>query len=271
MRPLPMLRILSDLHFRDSSSRLRQLDDLAPLLEGVDELWLNGDTCDNQTGLDPAAVTAMREFFLRHVPRVSFITGNHDPDLSDVHWRHTADRRLWAVHGDVFFDDIVPWSRIRPVLLARIADARRQRPELDVETLAGRSALFRSVCTGLSRECDPERSDLPYRLRRLFTEFFPPRQPWAMVQAWRTLPDRVAHRHRDWFPGARVVVTGHIHFPRTWPRSDVVVINAGSFSRPLGARCVDVVENEVRVRQIAADRAGRWHAPRVLDVIALAP
>ena len=94
-----MLRLLSDLHFRDSSSRLRRLEDLEPLLAGVDTLWLNGDTCDNQSGLPAAAVAEMLAFFRGRVPVVRFITGNHDPDIScrplARHGRRPALGRAW--------------------------------------------------------------------------------------------------------------------------------------------------------------------------------
>ena len=80
-----MLRILSDLHIRDASSRLKRLEALEPLLEGVDELWLNGDTCDNQTGMTPDQVEKIRAFFCARIPRVRFLTGNHDPDISAEH------------------------------------------------------------------------------------------------------------------------------------------------------------------------------------------
>ena len=98
-----MLRILSDLHFRDAASRFRRLEDLEPLLEGIDELWLNGDTCDNQTGMSAADVEAIRQFFRTRVPTVRFLTGNHDPDLSTEHWCATPDGRVCATHGDAFF------------------------------------------------------------------------------------------------------------------------------------------------------------------------
>jgi hypothetical protein len=72
-----MLRILSDLHFRDATSRLERLEDLLPLLEGVTELWMNGDTCDNQSGMTATELSEIKQFFTAHVPSVRFITGNH--------------------------------------------------------------------------------------------------------------------------------------------------------------------------------------------------
>lgn len=265
-----MLRILSDLHFRDASTRLRRLDDLAPLFEGVDELWLNGDTCDNQTGMPAAAVEEIRAFFRAQVPKVRFLTGNHDPDISDAHWATTAGGRLFATHGDAFFASAVPWSRQHRLLEARIGDAMARHPELDDNTLGGRIALHRLACTGLPREVDPEKDTHFHRLRRLVTEFWPPRQPLQMIHAWRSLPDRVAAVAPRWFPSAQVVVTGHVHFPKVWQRGDLTIVNTGAFTGPLGAFMVDVAVEQVTVHRLKL-RRDLWHAGHRVAEIALRP
>lgn len=263
-----MLRILSDLHFRDAASRLRRLEDLEPLLAGVDELWLNGDTCDNQTGLPAADVEAIRRFFRTRVPTVRFLTGNHDPDISADHWCATPDGRLCATHGDAFFEGAVPWGRQRSVLDARIRAAMAAHPELDDNTLDGRLALHRIACNGLPRECDPENTSHLHRLRRLVTEFWPPRQPLAMLHAWHSLPDRVAAVAPRWFPRAQVAVTGHVHFPKVWRRGALTIVNTGAFTGPLGAYLVDVVGDRVAVHRLRLTR-GRWQTGRLVDEIML--
>lgn len=245
-----MLRILSDLHFRDASSRLKRLESLEPLLEGVDELWLNGDTCDNQTGMLPEQLAEIRAFFTSRVKQVRFITGNHDPDISEVHDAETAQGRLWATHGDVFLDDIVPWSSVRDQLRDRIKAIRSAHPERGFTEFADRIATIREACIGFRRECDPERGDVPHRIRRMITEFFPPRQPLAMVNTWWTIADRAVEGAQRWRPDARVIVTGHVHFPRVWRRGDKWVINLGAFSGPLGALTVEFGQERATVRHI---------------------
>lgn len=246
-----MLRILSDLHFRDASSRLKRLESLEALLEGVDELWLNGDTCDNQTGMKPEQVEEIREFFTSRVARVRFITGNHDPDISDTHDASAAEGLLWATHGDVFLDDIVPWSSVRDQLGERIKKIKAEHQERGFSEFADRIATMREACIGFRRECDPEKKNLSHRVRRLLTEFFPPRQPLAMINTWRTIADRAVNAAATWRPEARVIVTGHVHFPRIWQRADRWVINLGAFTGPLGAFFVDVANEMAAVRRIS--------------------
>lgn len=264
-----MIRILSDLHYRDATSRLHDLTALEPLLDGVTELWLNGDTCDSQSGMPPAKLAEIRDFFIRRVPRVRFITGNHDPDISNEHDAHAAEGRLWACHGDAFLDDIVPWSRVRAKLVERINQARRTHPERDYTSFADRVLTMREACLGFARECDPERRSSGHRLRRLCMEFFPPRQPWAMLHTWRTFPTKAARATARWHPEAQIIVTGHVHFPRVWRRGRHTIINTGAFSGPLGAFTVEYAQNNVTVRRVEL-RQRQWHPGKPVATIPLA-
>lgn len=264
-----MLRILSDLHFRDATSRLVRLDDLAPLLEGVTELWLNGDTCDNQSGMTAAELGKIKRYFETNVPRVRFITGNHDPDISEDHDASAANGRIWACHGDAFLDDIVPWSRVRDLLLSRMAEIRASHPELVFESFEDRIRIMRMACTGFARECDPEKRSSWHLLRRICTEFFPPRQPWAMLHTWATFGTRAAAAAAQWRPDAQVIVSGHVHFPRVWHQGKRTVINTGAFTGPLGAYAVDFEDETVTVKRIQLLN-GSWHAGRVVSTIPLA-
>ncbi|GAB5562805.1 MAG: hypothetical protein SynsKO_44520 [Synoicihabitans sp.] len=264
-----MIRVLSDLHFRDATSKIDRLHDLEPLLDGVSELWINGDCCDNQSGMTRTELDEIRGFFNDRVRRVRFITGNHDPDISHEHEAQTPDGRVWATHGDVFLDDIVPWSRVRSNLLDRMAAVRRAHPELGFDSFEERIFIMRETCTGFARECDPERRDRRHLLKRLITELFPPRQPWSILRTWWTFADRVAPRAKAWRPQAQVILTGHVHFPRVWRRGPQTVINTGAFSGPLGAFAVDILNGVVTVRRVT-QQDQRWQPGKVVTAITLA-
>ena len=264
-----MLRILSDLHFRDATSRLLRLEDLTALLEGVSELWLNGDTCDNQSGMTAVELNEIKDFFTDRVPHVRFITGNHDPDISADHEASAADGRIWACHGDAFLDDLVPWSRMRNKLVDRINEIRAAHPALGYESFEDRVRIMRMACIGFARECDPEQRNSWHLLRRICTEVLPPRQPWAMLHTWATFGTRAATAAAQWRPDAQVIISGHVHFPRVWRRGPRTVINTGAFTGPLGAYAVDYADEVVTVKRIQS-RDGAWHAGRIISTIPLA-
>lgn len=263
-----MLRILSDLHLLDARTQVRGLGQLAPLLEGVQTLVLNGDTCETRAATTPAQVAQLKDYFRGAVPAVVFITGNHDPDISDTHELLVAAGRVWVTHGDVCFDDLTPWARhvgeLRQLVAARLA----ADPAADYSRLEVRLRIAREVAR---EETDfPDRTTPGWRAHLAWgwRTFFPPRQPLAMLRCWRDLP-RQATRLAAQRPAAQVVVTGHVHFPGVWRLgAGPVIINTGSFFRPLGGNLVDVFADRVVVRRI--ERSGDVFRPgRLLAEIPL--
>jgi len=130
--PGELTRIFSDLHYGDHASRVDRLAQLRPLLDGVTHLVLNGDTLDTRVGPFPAHTAecraAVKEFFPREVASTSFLTGNHDGDFSSLHHLDLANGKVFVTHGDIFFDDIVPWSHDAALISHRIAEELRALP-----------------------------------------------------------------------------------------------------------------------------------------------
>lgn len=269
-----IVRILSDLHYLDRGG-LEALSELTPLMEGVRHLILNGDTVETRHPKCAPYVTDVLSFFKAAPLETTFITGNHDPGLSPTLELSLAGGAVWVTHGDIFWDCSAPWSRFAP-LMRRLIREERERMKLDEQQsalsdllVAHRSAHIRS-----GTHYDPTRRELLTRLYRLASILFPPRQPYQMWRAWRhgaQLARQWAQRHR---PEARFVLFGHMHYPGVWlPRdsaSGPIVINTGSFERPFGAFCVDLLPDRVQVRRI--EKRGRQrHVGRVLHDFPLAP
>jgi predicted phosphodiesterase len=250
-----MLRILSDLHLYDARTQVRDLRQLEPLLDGVRTLVINGDSCEMRYGVTRAQVAAMRGFFQQRVPEVVWVTGNHDPDISDIHELSLADGRVWVMHGDICFDDLTPWSRQQPELWRQVQALLAAEPAADYRELDVRIRIAREVARTVVNEIDPGESRLRTQLVRFWHTFFPPRQSLAMLRAWRDLPRLAAAQASAQRPSAQVVVTGHVHFPGVWRRRGLpTVINTGSFFSPLGGNLVDVSGDSVRVRRIRRAR-----------------
>ncbi len=265
-----MPRILSDLHLLDVASRITSPASLEPLASGVDELILNGDTCETQVGLSRSRVNALLDDLKRLAPHVTLISGNHDPDIDGPAECELAEGRVWVTHGDILFPDLTPWGRIRPVLRERVQAQRATLGETAWQDLAIRLHAYREVCIDLPHELDRTQRSLGAKLARFSRTFFPPTQVLGMFNAWRTAAPRareLAARHR---PKAQIIVNGHIHFPFVSCLSGrPTVINTGSFSRPFGALLVDVTPGIVTVRRIA-EKDGRFQPGRVVAEIPLA-
>jgi predicted phosphodiesterase len=272
--PGEFTRILSDIHYGDQASRVDRLAQLRPLLDGVTHLVLNGDTLDTRPGPSPlhtaecrAAVSA---FFPSEVDAVTFLTGNHDADFSTHHHLDLAEGKVFVIHGDIFFDDIVPWSNDAPLIGRRIAEELRGlAPELHHQ-LDHRLEVFRRVAASIPQRHQSERNTLKYVLYYIADTVWPPLRTFRVMRAWRATPSRaveLARRHR---PGARFILSGHTHRPGIWSTfPGVTVINTGSFCPPLGGYLVDLAVEKLAVRRVNF-RAGEFRAGEVVAEFPLA-
>ncbi len=223
--PAPLTRIFSDVHYGDRASRVRDLRQLRPLLEGVAHLVLNGDTLDTRPGGDPAATA----------------------DL--------AGGAVFATHGDILFDNLVPWSRDARVAGQRIAAELARLTDAERADFDRRITAFRRVAHSIPQRHQAEKHPLRYALRFMADTVWPPHRVILIARAWQRLPPRtfeLVRRHR---PQARIVLTGHIHRPGVWtsPRG-VVSINTGSFVPPLGGYAVDLTPAALVVRRVELRR-----------------
>jgi UDP-2,3-diacylglucosamine pyrophosphatase LpxH len=236
-----------------------QLEQLRPLCDGVNHLVLNGDTLDTRPGPSPDHTAECRDrvraFFPGVVPRATFLTGNHDADFSPDHHIDLADGAVYVVHGDIFFDDIVPWSADAPLISRRIAEEMaRLSPSLHHD-LEQRLALFRRVAASIPQRHQSEKQSLKYTLRYLADTVWPPLRVLRVLRAWKHAPLLGAALARQHRPKAKFVLAGHTHRPGIWPhRSYATVVNTGSFCPPLGGLCVDVTPGRLTVRRVTTRR-----------------
>jgi len=267
-------RILSDLHYGDPASRVRSLAALEPLFAGADRIVFNGDSVETRRSPISSQTNEIRKEFLEFtrtaVPGCTVLTGNHDPNLSTLHHLELFGGLVFITHGEVLFDDLVPWSRELPQIreffrleLAALPTAAREVP---VERLAA----CKRACARLELSEDPHPRHPWGRLQRTLRIFWPPHCTLAMIKAWRQLPNKAAAFARQCRPGVRFVLVGHTHRPGVWIRSDVVVINTGSFRPPFGCYAVDVSVEEIVVRQVL-HAGGCFALGRVVAAFALAP
>lgn len=255
----PLIRIVSDVHFADRGSRVHALAQLRPLLDGATSLVFNGDTLDTRPSKHAERTAQMRgevlDFFGGAGTPVTFLTGNHDPDLSGQHSLEFAQGQVLVTHGDVLFDAIVPWSRDAPVIRQRIIAALAAVPDDGSCQLESRLSAYRAVAANIPQLHQSETNRLRYAIRLAGDTVWPPHRALEIFRAWRDAPGRaaaLAGRHR---PKARFVAIGHTHRPGVWKTaSGVVVINTGSFCRPFGSMAAEISPGLLRIRHVAFTR-----------------
>lgn len=251
---MPALRILSDLHYGDRASRVTRLAQLEPLLAGCARLVFNGDTLDTRPGPHPEHTARCREeirAFAAGLPDATFLTGNHDPDISADHWLALAGGEVLALHGDVVFDDLVPWSQDVPAIRRLAEAAWRDVPAGERDRPGTRFRVLRAVALALPQRHQAEPHGLKYWSRFAKDTVWPPSRIGLILRAWREYPALLAAFAARHHPAARFVLAGHTHRPGvTRTRDGVVVVNTGSFCAPLGGCVVDLEPGRLRVRTV---------------------
>jgi predicted phosphodiesterase len=264
---LGITRIISDVHFGDKGSRVRELRALRPLFEGVDQFVLNGDTIDTRPNPAPEQTAALRAetlaFFAQAAPTV-FLTGNHDPDISPHHTLDLAEQRVFVTHGDIIFDDLVPWGQDALMLRERIAREVAAIPAHEREELFPRLEAYRRVAASIPQRHQSEKDTLKYYAGLLRDTVWPPKHVFQVLSAWRRAPGLAAALTRRHRPEAAFAVIGHIHHPGVWETpSGVTVINTGSFCPPLGAAVVDLHDDRIALRRVE-ERGGEFYPGRTV-------
>jgi len=270
-----VIRILSDLHYGDRGSRIRTLSAIAPLLAGADEIVLNGDTLDTRPSPTPGATAALRgevaEFFARSAPTTTFLTGNHDPDISTRHSLDLAGGQIFVTHGDIIFDDLVPWSQDAPLVRQRLAEQLATLTPAEREQLDPRLAVYRRVAASIPQRHQSEPDRWKYTLGFLKDTVWPPGRSLRVLNAWRRAPGLTATLTRRYRPQARFALIGHIHHPGYWRQPNgVTVLNTGSFGPPLGGCVVDLSPEHIALRRIV-HRHGEFRLGQTVVEFALAP
>jgi UDP-2,3-diacylglucosamine pyrophosphatase LpxH len=232
------------------------------LLAGVTHLVLNGDTLDTRPGPFPAHTAdcraAVNDFFPREVAGSTFLSGNHDADLP-LHHLDLAAGQVFVTHGDIFFDDIVPWSHDAGLIARRIAAELRTVPAELHHDLNRRLSIFRKVAASIPQRHQSERNKVKFALHYIADTVWPPTRIFRVMRAWQLAPVRAAAVTRRHRPSAKFVISGHTHRPGVWHQpGGVTVINTGSFCPPLGGYVVDLIEDQLIVREVDA-RAGEFH------------
>lgn len=255
-----LLRIFSDLHYGDRASSLHALDQLAPLCEGASQIVLNGDTLDTRPHCDPALNARLRaevlEFFGRQTAPTTFLTGNHDPDISDQHHLE-LEAGVLVTHGDVLFENLVPWSQDAPLAGRLVARELAALGPTEHAQLHHRLAAYRRAAAHIPQRHQSEPRGLKYLIGFARDTVWPPSRILRILRAWKETPARADAFVASHRPGTRFLAMGHTHrLGATRSPRGLVVLNTGSFCPPGGAAVIDLTPDRLTLRAVTRSRAG---------------
>lgn len=251
------IRIVSDLHVGHKASVIDRMQALRPLADDVDWLIFNGDTLELKYGdLDKTHYDAIqqKELFDQEAARwgvkVTLITGNHDPEISNLHSLSILEDQVFITHGDALFRDIAPWS-------SNIENLRRCSAHID-ETATGSTTQELHDYLQLHKQAilDAHKLDQDYnptlwgKVKIFLHQAWPPTTPFRILKCWAEVPERALSLTQRFSLEPPFIIVGHTHNPGIWQRGGQTVINLGSYFPWPAARCVDISDNQLTVRKI---------------------
>lgn len=268
------LRIISDIHYGDRASAVHRLAQLAPLADDTTHLICNGDTTDTRPEPDPNSVNQRRadlaDFVQNCSKPVQFLSGNHDPDISEVHSLDLADGHVLLTHGDILYHNIVPWGQD-----ATLADQLVQHFQDEIPstqpTFNELLIAHRRAARDIPQRHQAEKHGLKYLAGFITDTIWPPTRILRILKAWREFPQRGQKLLKTHRPEARILICGHTHRPGIWRRPNgQVLINTGSFCPPLGQLMVDLEEDRLLVRKVLRNQQD-YHPGKIVAQFPLTP
>lgn len=261
------VRILSDLHLGHPGSLVHDVQELRPLLEGVDVVVFNGDSCElaytqwqeggKQWFDDLKALCAGAGV------RPVFLTGNHDPGISEQGWLDLLGGAVFVTHGDMVDWRVAPWSREYLARKRKVAAVWAGHGGQS-DDLAARWKATRAVEEVLHTRMRPK-----LKLRgkwQLLSAGWPPERALAILMAWATMFPAARDFLRRYRPEARVMIFGHFHHPGVAWRDGCLLVNTGAFMGGLAIRVVDVDGGRLTVRRVSRNAGGGFEPGEVTEV-----
>ena len=248
----PPIRVVSDLHLGHPASRVTDVAALRPILEGAATVIFNGDPCElSYSGWRPEGealhadlVALCEEVGVRPV----FVTGNHDPRISDTGWIDMGP--VFVSHGDMILPTSAPWSweyirnkeKVHGILEAR-NDASPHHG------LAHRYETLRELHAAMVPEPGPRKRTTGGG-KYLLSALWPPERSFTMLQAWTTMVNRAEGFVARYRPESRAFLYGHFHRAGVWKRKGRIHVNTGSFMARMQTLVADFDGEALTVRKV---------------------
>jgi predicted phosphodiesterase len=249
----PML-ILSDLHLGHRASRIKDPEQLAPLLQRSSSVIFNGDTAemrhadDRPIGRKFAADLA--RICHQEGKKAFFVNGNHDPTVSNINHLDLHQGAVLVTHGDILFLDVAPWSREAKHYLMKHRQILNKLGPEDYTDFEKRLRATKRTAIELQM-IEPSLTDDRWPGLQLFIrQFWPPHRPLMITRAWWETPGRAANLARVFRPQARFICVGHTHFPGAWKVAPRIVINTGGFVPCFGACAALIDSKRIEFRRV---------------------
>ena len=264
--PNPSTRvvILSDTHLAETGRGAGSPAALRPLWQGASRVIFNGDTAENGNPLrrwdSDEVVAELQDLCDADGVRLTLISGNHDPYVTDTHYVRLRGGEVFLTHGDALHFAIAPWADSARRLTRHHRDVVSEQSEtegrgIDAKLLASKQASARQWWDEALAE-EKNRGPVLGLSQKLLMAA-------KALWYWRTEPLRAMDFAAVYAPASRFFIFGHLHRSGMWRDTEAhegkgrVVINTGAYRLPRWPRAVLIEGQRLTVWRVRCDqRAG---------------
>jgi len=245
------IHILSDLHLGHPSCRIENIGDLEADLAGASTAVFNGDTYEERIPEIQAdsdrSLAELKTLCADLGVEPIFLTGNHDPEISDLHYLELCGGNVFVTHGDLLFPKVTPWSREIQEITKKLDEVHAAfGPELDHDLEIAIDRLIKTRAEIGALPLVSRRRGLVGFAGAVLREMFPPTRIIEILGIWNSTPRLARELLRKYRPEGKTIVIGHTHrgHDSTSPQG-VRVINTGTFAAGFGRRVVRIEDGKV--------------------------
>ena len=264
-----MIRVLSDLHWGHKASLIKSSESLEGLVCEADKVIFNGDTLEQKFEDSPShikkplpSLAQFRALLEEWDVEPIFLTGNHDPRISNAHYCELNGGEILVTHGDAIFQSVAPWSSTKKILENAVKRGLASRSK--TQSFYSYLQVFKDASLeerALLKDYDPT---VWGEIRIFLRQAWPPTRTLKILKCWQEAPEKAIELVNQFHKTPRFIVIGHTHKPDITRIGSTTVINTGSFLPWPGAIALDLDSDGLTARKIIA-RSGRFSTDDIIS------
>ena len=264
-----MIRVLSDLHWGHKASLIKASESLEGLVREADKVIFNGDTLEQKFEDSPSrlkkplpSLAQFRDLLEKWDIEPIFLTGNHDPCISNAHYCELNSGEILVTHGDAIFRSVAPWSSNKKIL--ENAVKRGLARSTATQSFYSYLQMFKDASLeehALVQDYDPT---VWGKIQIFLRQAWPPTRALTILKCWQEAPEKAVEFVNKFGKTPQFLIIGHTHKPNITKLGSTTVINTGSFLPRPGATALDIDSDGLTARKIIK-RKGRFSTDDIIS------
>ncbi|QDU32971.1 phosphodiesterase [Poriferisphaera corsica] len=177
--------------------------------------------------------------------KITLLSGNHDPHLTDQRHLSLNQGEVFMTHGDIIHPAISPWNNYAKHLQEIRDHAYQSLSDQHENAFQAQSKSAQHASHLKWNEIASDGETIQFsrigKFEKRFSEAF------KVMWYWHRIPRMAADFAAKYVPESRFFIFGHIHRAGIWESHGRIIINTGSFDFPKQPRAVVIKRNQLSV------------------------